>query len=315
MSLTKPSATFHPIFRHTINERLSVYTRQVYTTLYTILLFYSITLATLSSSSSSSSSPSSSVLSLPSNCPLLYTLIPSTTTSTPTTTALRPNIYLHLQPLSTLSPSHPIPYIANAHSPLSIAFHSLRLRPARHHYHHSFACLRLLALALDPHYTTPQPHPPLPTNNSAATPLSSPLLPSPSPLSPPLPGLKRTPTATIPSPHSLAAILSPDDSVAPERLPSPKRTHHEAFSADRQPYLQPASPSSHDYRQSVASQLPRPDSGGPDDGTRALPLGGLEEKKPQKMVRSSIACARCRRSKVKCKKRRFSLGGDPRLTD
>lgn len=30
-------------------------------------------------------------------------------------------------------------------------------------------------------------------------------------------------------------------------------------------------------------------------------LGGQEEKKPQKMVRSSIACARCRRSKVKCK--------------
>lgn len=29
--------------------------------------------------------------------------------------------------------------------------------------------------------------------------------------------------------------------------------------------------------------------------------GGQEEKKPQKMVRSSIACARCRRSKVKCK--------------
>lgn len=28
--------------------------------------------------------------------------------------------------------------------------------------------------------------------------------------------------------------------------------------------------------------------------------GGQEEKKPQKMVRSSIACARCRRSKVKC---------------
>jgi hypothetical protein len=28
--------------------------------------------------------------------------------------------------------------------------------------------------------------------------------------------------------------------------------------------------------------------------------GVTEEKKPQKMVRSSIACARCRRSKVKC---------------
>lgn len=149
------------------------------------------------------------MLSLPSNCPLLYTLIPSTTTSTPTTTALRPNIYLHLQPLSTLSPSHPIPYIANAHSPLSIAFHSLRLRPARHHYHHSFACLRLLALALDPHYTTPQPHPPLPTNNSAATPLSSPLLPSLfSPLSS-SPGSQKDPNRH----HSLSS-LSRCDPVA-----------------------------------------------------------------------------------------------------
>jgi hypothetical protein len=32
--------------------------------------------------------------------------------------------------------------------------------------------------------------------------------------------------------------------------------------------------------------------------------GGQEEKKPTKMVRSSIACSRCRRSKVKCKSSR-----------
>jgi hypothetical protein len=88
--------------------------------------------------------------------------------------------------------------------------------------------------------------------------------------------------------------------VAPERLPSPKRSHEEAFSAERQPYLHPASPSSHEYRTSIASGLPRPGSGGADDGARGPALGGLDDKKPQKMVRSSIACARCRRSKVKC---------------
>jgi hypothetical protein len=89
--------------------------------------------------------------------------------------------------------------------------------------------------------------------------------------------------------------------VAPERLPSPKRSHEEAFSTERQPYLQPSSPpSSQDYRASIASALPRRGSGGPDDGASAASLGGLDDKKPQKMVRSSIACARCRRSKVKC---------------
>lgn len=36
--------------------------------------------------------------------------------------------------------------------------------------------------------------------------------------------------------------------------------------------------------------------------------GGQDEKKPQKMVRSSIACARCRRSKVKCKIRFPDVG-------
>ena len=39
---------------------------------------------------------------------------------------------------------------------------------------------------------------------------------------------------------------------------------------------------------------------GPDEGNVGVMRGGFEEKKPQKMVRSSIACARCRRSKVKC---------------
>jgi hypothetical protein len=115
------------------------------------------------------------------------------------------------------------------------------------------------------------------------------------------PGLKRTLTATIPSPHSLAAILSP--SAPPEgasRSTSPKRTHEEAFSADRQPFLHPASPSQH-HRTSVASTAPVPGTHGTDEGASGVMTGGQEEKKPQKMVRSSIACARCRRSKVKCK--------------
>lgn len=90
--------------------------------------------------------------------------------------------------------------------------------------------------------------------------------------------------------------------MAPERLPSPKRSHEDAFAAERQPYLHPASPaSSHENRTSLGSGLPRPGSGGADDGARGAALGGLDEKKPQKMVRSSVACARCRRSKVKCK--------------
>ncbi|RDL31982.1 uncharacterized protein BP5553_09384 [Venustampulla echinocandica] len=118
---------------------------------------------------------------------------------------------------------------------------------------------------------------------------------------------KRPPTATIPSPHSLAAILSPsaptEDSAAPSnsrcsRSPTPKRTHAEAFAAD-QSYLHPASP-----RQQLASidptGDPSPGSGGADDGSAAGVRGSLEEKKPTKMVRSSIACSRCRRSKVKC---------------
>jgi len=118
-------------------------------------------------------------------------------------------------------------------------------------------------------------------------------------------GLKRTLTATIPSPHSLAAILSP--SAPPEELPTggsrsstPKHTHAEAFSPSGQPYLHPASPTQ--QRLNIASTgQASPGTRGPDDGSAVAMRGGQEEKKPQKMVRSSIACSRCRRSKVKCK--------------
>ncbi|EPE28343.1 Zn2/Cys6 DNA-binding protein [Glarea lozoyensis ATCC 20868] len=122
------------------------------------------------------------------------------------------------------------------------------------------------------------------------------------PIRPQFPGLKRTLTATIPSPHSLAAILSPsapseDTTNSTSRASTPKRTHAEAFSAELA-YLHPTSPTQH--RASIASvSAPSPGSRAPDDGS-AGSTRSLEEKKPQKMVRSSIACVKCRRSKVKC---------------
>ncbi|PBP28146.1 hypothetical protein BUE80_DR000894 [Diplocarpon rosae] len=118
------------------------------------------------------------------------------------------------------------------------------------------------------------------------------------------------PAATIPSPHSIAAILSPSpappdepnsgpDPAHDERASTPKRTHAEAFSSNSdQPYLVLASPTQH--RASIASTgEPSPGAQGADEGGGAM-RAGQEEKKPLKMVRSSIACARCRRSKVKC---------------
>ncbi|TGO24658.1 hypothetical protein BPAE_0098g00470 [Botrytis paeoniae] len=118
------------------------------------------------------------------------------------------------------------------------------------------------------------------------------------------------PTANIPSPHSLAAILSPsappdsDPAVGVSRSSSPKRSHAEAFSSANDPtYLHPASPKQHRPNiSSVGATSPGAlgASGlGADDGSSGG-RSGIEEKKPAKMVRSSIACARCRRSKVKC---------------
>lgn len=83
------------------------------------------------------------------------------------------------------------------------------------------------------------------------------------------------------------------------RSSTPKRTHAEAFSADQAAYLHPASPTQH--RASIASiGEVHPGNRAPDDGGIGGMRGEQEEKKPAKMVRSSIACARCRRSKVKC---------------
>ncbi|TVY62752.1 putative transcriptional regulatory protein PB1A11.04c [Lachnellula suecica] len=124
--------------------------------------------------------------------------------------------------------------------------------------------------------------------------------------SPPVPGLKRARTATIPSPprsHSLAAILSPsappeDSAVASSRSSTPKRTYTEAFAPDP-PYLHPASPT-HNRASIATAGEPSPSTRGADDGSVGGMREGQEEKKPPKMVRSSIACSKCRRSKVKC---------------
>ncbi|KAA8570685.1 hypothetical protein EYC84_000083 [Monilinia fructicola] len=116
-------------------------------------------------------------------------------------------------------------------------------------------------------------------------------------------------TANIPSPHSLAAILSPsappdsESAVGVSRSSSPKRSHAEAFSATDPSYLHPASPKQHRPNITSAGATSPGALGasglGVDDGNGGG-RGGIEEKKPAKMVRSSIACARCRRSKVKC---------------
>jgi hypothetical protein len=104
-----------------------------------------------------------------------------------------------------------------------------------------------------------------------------------------------------PSQRAPVVILSPcasrDDSTAGRsRSSTPKRTHAEAFSPSDQPYLHPASPSP--QQASITSTgEPGPGARGADDPAAEVVRGGQEEKKP---VRSSIACARCRRSKVRC---------------
>lgn len=112
-----------------------------------------------------------------------------------------------------------------------------------------------------------------------------------------------SPAAKIPSPHSLAAILSPsappEEAAGATRSVSPKRTHAEAFAAGDQPYLHPASPTQH--RTSISSTALSTREA--DDRAGGAMKGGQEGKKP----RSSIACSRCRRSKVKCKLSSFGM--------
>lgn len=105
-------------------------------------------------------------------------------------------------------------------------------------------------------------------------------------------------TAKIPSPQSIAAVLSPSDpaeSIANTSSSStPKRQYAEAF-------LRPTSPTEprllEDSR-ALATHGPHP-VGGADDDSGNMNRGEVEGKKPAKM-RSSIACSRCRKSKIKC---------------
>lgn len=103
--------------------------------------------------------------------------------------------------------------------------------------------------------------------------------------------------------------------ATPTRLSSPKRTHAEAFTPasrestrdrdrDQQPSLQPISPTghrlSHPSRRGSAERDRDRDRERERERERDDDSNGYEApRKPAKM-RSSIACARCRRSKVKC---------------
>ena len=107
-----------------------------------------------------------------------------------------------------------------------------------------------------------------------------------------------TQTANIRSLHSLAAILSPSAppavSAGVTRSPTPKRTHTEAFPCgEQQPYLHPASPSQQRANSTYTALSSSPSR--TDDAVSQVMTGGQEDRKPQKMVRSSIACVRCRR--------------------
>ncbi|KAH8808970.1 fungal-specific transcription factor-like protein, partial [Xylogone sp. PMI_703] len=117
-------------------------------------------------------------------------------------------------------------------------------------------------------------------------------------------------TATIPSAHSLAAILSPDPTPHPSdsdlsRQPSSYTntsgssrafTDSTTYPQAESSYLHPNSPQQHPHSASIASPGgPAPivfggAGGGTDDGRGGEGRGGQEEKKPTKMVRSSIAC-------------------------
>ncbi|KAK6596339.1 hypothetical protein H4I95_10255 [Botrytis cinerea] len=119
-------------------------------------------------------------------------------------------------------------------------------------------------------------------------------------------------TANIPSPHSLAAILSPsappdsDSAVGVSRSSSPKRSHAEAFSSANDPtYLHPASPKQHRPNiTSVGATSPGAlgASGlGADDGSGAG-RSGIEEKKPAKSVNNGVnsICRACESSNREC---------------
>ncbi|KAG9230775.1 fungal-specific transcription factor domain-containing protein, partial [Amylocarpus encephaloides] len=116
-------------------------------------------------------------------------------------------------------------------------------------------------------------------------------------------------TATIPSPHSLAAILSPatpseEPITTASRALTPKRTHSDAFPPQQQTYLHPTSPTQ--FRPSLpAVSAPSPAPKGPDDGSGGN-MRSWEEQKPAKTVRSSVnngvnsTCKTCASANREC---------------
>lgn len=132
-------------------------------------------------------------------------------------------------------------------------------------------------------------------------------------------------TAKIPSPHSIAAILSPSEPrsiVDTPEASTPKRPHAEAFpEADTEFSHRPAtSPSRRRLSDTTndtntastpaagaaptptPAHLHRPDAAGArHDTPRHVDMhDDPDDKKPPGKMRSSIACVRCRRSKIKC---------------
>lgn len=125
-------------------------------------------------------------------------------------------------------------------------------------------------------------------------------------------------TAKIPSPHSIAAILSPSEPSSTVDTPeasTPKRLHAEAFpEADTEFSHRPAaSPSRRRLSDTInhtntnstpaaGAYAHRPEHAGVrHDAPRHVDMhDDPEEKKAPPKMRSSIACYRCRRSKIKC---------------
>ncbi|OBU00502.1 hypothetical protein VE01_01370 [Pseudogymnoascus verrucosus] len=132
-------------------------------------------------------------------------------------------------------------------------------------------------------------------------------------------------TAKIPSPHSIAAILSPSDPPSTIDTPeasTPKRPHAEAFpEADTEFSHRPAaSPPSRRRLSDTTNDTNTNTNSTPAAGVhthththRPEPPGARhdaprhvdmhddpDDKKPLPKMRSSIACYRCRRSKIKC---------------
>ncbi|OBT65886.1 hypothetical protein VE03_05406 [Pseudogymnoascus sp. 23342-1-I1] len=125
-------------------------------------------------------------------------------------------------------------------------------------------------------------------------------------------------TAKIPSPHSIAAILSPSEPLSTVETPeasTPKRPHAEAFPETDTEFSHRPAASPIRRRLSETTQdtnsnstpaagayghRPEP-AGARHDAPRHVDMhDDPDEKKPLPKMRSSIACYRCRRSKIKC---------------